>query len=48
MKKKYKIVYPSFERYLAEQMKNKVFKKIYEEENHSLEIAYQILQLRKK
>ena len=48
MKKKYKIVYPSFERYLAEQMKNKVFKKTYEEESHRLEIAYQILQLRKK
>jgi len=36
MKKKYKIVYPSFERYLAEQMKNKTFKKAYEEERDRL------------
>ena len=49
MKTKYrKIVYPSFERYLAQQMKNKAFKKAYEEEGQRLEIAYQILQLRKK
>lgn len=48
MKKKYKIVYPSFERYLAQQMKNRAFKKAYEEEGRRLEIAYQILQLRNK
>jgi DNA-binding transcriptional regulator YiaG len=49
MKKKYKkVVYPSFERYLAQQMKNKAFKKAYQEESHRLEIAYKILQLRKK
>ena len=49
MKKKHKkIVYPSFERYLAQQMKNKVFKKAYEEEGQRLEVAYQILQLRKQ
>lgn len=49
MKKKHKkIVYLSFERYLAQQMKNKAFKKAYEEEGRRLEIAYQILQLRNK
>lgn len=49
MKKKHKkVVYPSFERYLAQQMKNKAFKRAYEEEGQRLEIAYQILQLRKK
>lgn len=49
MKKKYKkVVYPSFERYLAQQMKNKAFKRAYEEEGQRLEIAYQIMQLRKK
>ncbi len=49
MKKKHKkIVYPSFERYLAQQMKNKAFRKDYEEESQRLEIAYQILQLRKQ
>ncbi len=49
MKKKHKkIVYLSFERYLAQQMKNKAFKEAYEEEGRRLEIAYRILQLRKK
>jgi len=49
MKKIYKkIVYISFERYLAHQMKNRAFKKAYEEEGQRLEIAYQILQLRNK
>ena len=47
-KKNKKIVYPSFENYLIQQMKNKVFRKAYQEESHRLEIAYQILQLRKK
>jgi len=47
-KKHKKIVYPSFEQYLAQQMKNRVFRKAYEEESHRLEIAYRILQLRKQ
>ena len=49
MKKKHKkVVYLSFERYLAQQMKNKVFRKAYKEESQRLRIAYRILQLRKK
>ncbi len=49
MKKRHKkVVYLSFERYLTQQMKNKVFRKAYEEEGQRLKIAYQILQLRKK
>jgi len=49
VKKKYKkIVYPSFEQYLAQQIKNKAFRKAYEEESQCLRIAYQILQLRKQ
>ena len=49
MKKKHKkVVYLSFERYLAQQIKNKVFRRAYEEESRRLEIAYRILQLRKK
>ena len=49
MKTKYKkITYPSFEKYLAQQMKNKAFKMAFEEESQRLEVAYQILQLRKK
>jgi len=49
MKKRYKkIIYPSFERYLAQQIKNKVFRRAYEEESQRLRIAYRILQLRKK
>jgi len=47
-KKPKKIVYPSFEQYLAQQMKNKAFRRVYEEESRRLEIAYQILKLRKK
>lgn len=47
-KKNKKIVYLSFDRYLAQQMKNKTFKEAYEEESGRLEIAYRILQLRKK
>ncbi len=43
-----KIVYLSFERYLAQQMKNKEFREAYEEEGQRLEIAYQILKLRKQ
>ncbi len=49
MKNKHrKIIYPSFERYLAQQLKDSKFRKYYEEEGRKLEIAYQILQLRKK
>ncbi|PIP24539.1 MAG: transcriptional regulator [Candidatus Nealsonbacteria bacterium CG23_combo_of_CG06-09_8_20_14_all_37_18] len=49
MKKKHKkVVYLSFERYLAQQMKNKAFRRAYEEESQRLRIAYRILQLRKK
>ena len=49
MKKKHKkIIYPSFERYLAQKMKNKAFREAYEKESQKLEIAYQILLLRKK
>lgn len=49
MKKKHKkIIYPSFERYLAQEMKNKALREAYEKESQKLEIAYQILQLRKQ
>jgi DNA-binding XRE family transcriptional regulator len=49
MKKKYKkIIYPSFKRYLAQEMKNEAFREAYEKESKKLEIAYQILLLRKK
>ena len=47
-KKNKKIVYPSFDQYLAHQMKNKVFRRAYEEESQRLEIAYKMLQLRKQ
>ena len=47
-KKSKKISYISFERYLAQQLKNKAFRKVYEEEGRRLKIAYQILQLRKQ
>jgi len=47
-KKNKKIVYPSFEQYLAQQMKNKRFRKAYEEESHRLRIAYQIAKLRRQ
>ena len=43
-----KITYLSFGRYLAQQMRNKVFRKAYKEESQCLRIAYKILQLRKK
>ena len=46
-KKSKKISYISFERYLAQQMKNKAFRRAYEEEGRRLGIAYKILQLRK-
>ena len=49
MKNKHKkITYPSFERYLAQEMKNKAFKEAYEKESQKLKIACQILLLRKK
>jgi len=49
MRKKHKeIIYPSFERYLAREMKNKAFRESYEKESQKLKIAYQILQLRKQ
>jgi len=37
-----------FQEYLAEKLKNPKFKKYYEEYGKQLEIAYQILQLRKQ
>ena len=49
MKNKHKkIIYPSFERYLAQEMKNRAFKEAYKKESQKLRIAYQILLLRKK
>ncbi|MDD3098517.1 MAG: helix-turn-helix transcriptional regulator [Candidatus Pacebacteria bacterium] len=49
MKQKHKkIIYPSFERYLAKEMEDEVFRKAYEEESRKLKIAYQILLLRKR
>ena len=47
-KKKKKITYTSFEKHLARELKDKEFKKLYEEYGKQLEIAYSILQLRKK
>jgi len=47
-KKNKKIEYPSFDKYLVEQLKNPEAKRIYDEYGRQLEIAYQILQLRKK
>ena len=47
-KKTKKIIYPSFEQYLAQQMKNKAFREAFEEESQRLRVAYQILQLRKR
>jgi len=47
-KKNKKIIYPSFDRYLAQQLKNPKFKKYYDEYCKQLEIAYQILKLRKQ
>ena len=37
-----------FQEYLAERLKNPEFKRYYDEHSRQLEIAYQILQLRKK
>jgi len=37
-----------FDDYLAEELKNKRFKKLFDEYGRQLEISYQILQLRKK
>jgi len=49
MKNKHKkIIYPSFERYLAQEMKNGAFKEAYKKESQKLRIAYEILLLRKK
>ena len=47
-KKTKKIIYPSFEQYLAQQMKNRAFREAFEEESQRLRVAYQILQLRKR
>ena len=47
-KRNKKIKYLSFERHLSEQLKNPEFKKHYDEYGKQLEIAYQILQLRKQ
>ena len=43
-----KIRYLSFEKHLAKQLKNPEFKRYYDEYGKQLEIAYQILHLRKK
>ncbi len=43
-----KITFVSFDKHLAKEMKNKEFKKTFEEESHRLKISYQILQLRKR
>ncbi len=37
-----------FQKYLKEQLKNKKIKKYYDEYDKQMEIAYQIIQLRKK
>lgn len=47
-KKNRKITYPSFERYLSQQLKDLKFRKYYDEYGKQLEIAYQVLQLRKQ
>ena len=47
-KKKKKIIYPSFEKYLEKELKNPEFKRYFDEYGKQLEVAYQILQLRKK
>ena len=47
-KKNKKITYLSFDKILAEELKNPEFKRYYDEYGKQLEIAYQILQLRKK
>ena len=43
-----KITYLSFDKILAKELKNPEFKRYYDEHGKQLEIAYQILQLRKK
>jgi len=43
-----KIAYTSFEKHLAQKLKNPKFKREFEEYGKQLEIAYSILQLRKK
>jgi len=43
-----KIKARDFQKYLAQQLKNPQFKKHYDEYGKQLEIAYQILQLRKQ
>ena len=43
-----KITYPSFERYLAEEMGNKAFERAYKKESQCFKIAYQIAKLRKQ
>jgi len=48
MKKHKEIIYTSFDRYLTRQLKDPKFKKTYEEEGAKLEIAFQIIQLRKR
>lgn len=47
-KKNKKIEYSSFEKHLAKQLKDAKFKRYYHEYGKQLEIAYQILQLRKR
>ncbi len=42
------IVYPSFNKYLAEKLKDKKFREAFEKEGQQLELSYKILQLRKK
>jgi len=47
-KKNKKIEYPSFDKILSEKLKDTEFRRQYNEYGRQLEIAYQILQLRKK
>jgi len=47
-KKNKKIKYPSFDKHLTKRLKDPEFKRYYDEYGRQLEIAYQILQLRKK
>lgn len=47
-KKVKKIIYPSFEKHLADQLKDPEFRKYYSEYKKQVEIAYQVFQLRKK
>ncbi|MDA2936493.1 helix-turn-helix domain-containing protein [Patescibacteria group bacterium AH-259-L05] len=43
-----KITYTNFEKHLAQELKDPIFRKYYDEYGKQLEIAYQILQLRKQ